>query len=343
MGCKINLREKYKITEVYFVGLKSILMSSLILLTICSCGNRKKIEGGLLWEISGNGIKDHSYLIGTNHGMHCDFLDSIPGVFEALNSVKQIAVESDNSIPKKLNLIKPVQVYLPTDTTYSDLLDEMEFALLDSILLFYYDVNAEKIRFNPNVLMVRLGARITKKESQKWAKANPFLLDVNNTSYNIDSKLKRIAKEKHLPIVELDSEEELDRLGIRDMSILFSSEKLQERAKELVQSIREIVEDSIEMKLVRKGNEAYYNQDLALIEEILTHPKMLNSEKKKLIYETINTKRNLYWIDKIKSAISEQSTFIMVGVAHLPGQKGIINLLRSEGYKVKPVKWTKKK
>ncbi len=97
---------------------KPILNCVLIFLIIFSCGRRESTKGGLLWEITGNGMKEPSYLLGTNHGMHGDFLDSISGVFEALNSVKQVAVESDYSKPKKLDSIKPVQIYLPPGTIY---------------------------------------------------------------------------------------------------------------------------------------------------------------------------------------------------------------------------------
>jgi uncharacterized protein YbaP (TraB family) len=35
--------------------------------------------------------------------------------------------------------------------------------------------------------------------------------------------------------------------------------------------------------------------------------------------------------------MKKESLFVAVGVAHLPGEEGVINLLRKAGYKVKPV------
>ena len=40
----------------------------------------------------------------------------------------------------------------------------------------------------------------------------------------------------------------------------------------------------------------------------------------------------------MKSLLPTQSTLYVVGAGHLPGDAGMINLLRDAGYKVKPVK-----
>ena len=48
--------------------------------------------------------------------------------------------------------------------------------------------------------------------------------------------------------------------------------------------------------------------------------------------------RNKAWIPKIESAIKVSPTFIAVGAAHLGGKVGVVNLLRSKGYTVRPIK-----
>jgi uncharacterized protein YbaP (TraB family) len=47
--------------------------------------------------------------------------------------------------------------------------------------------------------------------------------------------------------------------------------------------------------------------------------------------------RNKNWIPVIEKNISSNSFFIAVGAAHLPGENGVIQLLRSKGYSVEPV------
>ena len=315
---------------------RSFLGSMFVLFVFGSCGNDKSTEGGLLWRVSGNGLKSPSYLFGTNHVMSGDFLDSIPRFFEVLDSVKQLAVESDYSNPKDLDSQKQQNKFLPPDTTYLDLLDSKELAILDSILLTYSTVNLVKMNFNPNFLLVNLQLSILFKESREWAKENSYLRAVN-FNRNIDFRVLKIAKFRSYPIIELDSEEELDRLGLKDWSILFSSDNLHVRATEMVQSFKDIQADSL-VGIAKEMMTAYYKQDLQLINRWSTHPKSLKDEKAKAIYYTIAIERNLLWMDKIVSTIEQQPTLVAVGVAHLPGEEGIINLLKKEGFTVEPVK-----
>jgi uncharacterized protein YbaP (TraB family) len=49
--------------------------------------------------------------------------------------------------------------------------------------------------------------------------------------------------------------------------------------------------------------------------------------------------RNRNWVQKLKTIMSEKSVTIAVGAGHLAGEKGVIKLLRKEGYTVKPVKY----
>jgi uncharacterized protein YbaP (TraB family) len=47
--------------------------------------------------------------------------------------------------------------------------------------------------------------------------------------------------------------------------------------------------------------------------------------------------RNQNWVKKLKSLLPDKSLVIAVGAGHLPGEKGLINLLRKEGFTLTPV------
>jgi hypothetical protein len=47
--------------------------------------------------------------------------------------------------------------------------------------------------------------------------------------------------------------------------------------------------------------------------------------------------RNKDWVPKLKPLLAEGSAFIAVGALHLPGEFGLIELLRQEGYSVRAV------
>lgn len=325
----------------HFSNKKSFSISSLLIvkllifLVFFSCNAENKPEGGLFWKITGNGLKEPSYLLGTNHGMSGDFLDSIPRFFEILDSVKQLAVERDISNLFTEDSVKKLQRFLPDGTTYRDLLDDDEIAMLDSVLSKYSPLNSEKMNLSPGRLLYMLNMNMIRKESRQWAKENPFLLI--NFHKSIESRLLKIAKFRSYLIVELDSEEKLEQLGLEDMSILFFSDNLQDQAKEVVGFIKESQKDTFRMYAVRKAMEAYYLQDLKQMEKWSTHPAVLKDKRDKEIYNTMVVVRNIFWMDKILTSINKEPTLIAVGAAHLPGEKGVINLLREEGYAVQPV------
>ena len=295
------------------------------------CSGNNSTDGGLLWKITGNGLKEPSYLFGTNHGMSIDFVDSIPGFWDAFNSAKQLAVEYDIAKYKHLD---SVHVFLPKDTTYLELINSSDRAVLDSVLLIYSHVTSKEMRLRPGYLMTQLEMSMLKKASSEWEKENPYLRVVNFYK-NIDTRLQHFANFRSYPIIGLDSKEELNRLGLNDFSCMFKSNYLADQAKEMVQYIKDIPKDSL-IEINHKSMEAYYNQNLKSVYKWATHYR-LNDKKANEVTYIMTAVRNLSWLDKILASIRKQSTFIAVGVAHLPGEKGLINLLRKEGYTVNPV------
>ena len=47
--------------------------------------------------------------------------------------------------------------------------------------------------------------------------------------------------------------------------------------------------------------------------------------------------RNRNWIGQMKQIMPEKPTMFVVGAGHLPGELGVLNLLKKEGFKVEPV------
>ena len=48
--------------------------------------------------------------------------------------------------------------------------------------------------------------------------------------------------------------------------------------------------------------------------------------------------RNANWAKKLQDIMTDHPVVVAVGAGHLPGEKGVINLLRQLGYTVEPVK-----
>jgi uncharacterized protein YbaP (TraB family) len=78
---------------------------------------------------------------------------------------------------------------------------------------------------------------------------------------------------------------------------------------------------------------AYKEQDLKKLENLLIATDAgIAGFTDILLYH-----RNQNWVEKLKSLLPKKSLLIAVGAGHLPGEKGVINLLRKEGYKLTPV------
>lgn len=94
-----------------------------------------------------------------------------------------------------------------------------------------------------------------------------------------------------------------------------------------------------------KLKELYLKQDLdaALKERNLMIEKgeeQLADEPfslKKSAEDDLRVGRNKKWIPVIKENVQKSSCLIAVGALHLPGEEGLVQLLREEGYTLKPM------
>ena len=79
--------------------------------------------------------------------------------------------------------------------------------------------------------------------------------------------------------------------------------------------------------------DAYKKQDLEKLEKMMVETDMgMAGFTDILLYH-----RNQNWVKKLKTLMADKALVIAVGAGHLPGDKGVISLLRKEGYKVTPV------
>ena len=95
-----------------------------------------------------------------------------------------------------------------------------------------------------------------------------------------------------------------------------------------------LTDETAYMEYTRMLTDVYSQQDLDTMFELMNNPELGMSE-----YEcnVMINKRNEAWIEQLKTILPEASTFIVVGAGHLPGDKGMLSLLRKAGYTVTPV------
>ena len=103
------------------------------------------------------------------------------------------------------------------------------------------------------------------------------------------------------------------------------------QAKELLRTIREWNKEKTTFRvLVEIYKEQKFSKSLAFM-----HANMGDMLEYK---DVLLDNRNKAWIEKIKAFANEKPTLFAFGAGHLGGDNGLIELLKKEGYKVKPLK-----
>jgi uncharacterized protein YbaP (TraB family) len=336
----------------------------LIFFTLCAFGKAPK--EGLLWKISGNGLTQPSYLFGTWHGdtelRNQSFLDSVPGFHTSFRSVKQFMCEktltgaskSTNSSQDKLRAV----MLLPKDTTYSDLLDKSQINVLDTFLTKKLKVTSDKMNLRPNVLSFMFYEMISEDTVRSRIRQKVMILESSTRLPDsvviarrkqlyseqdiMDIALLKKAKAKGLELIGLD-----ELIGYEHNTIFTTDMTLKQQADSLVQFInRSGFDDIVNTKNLMVGGvrDAYREQNIHKVKDEKQKlmdgiVKMDTWTKNKMdeMTQSLVSDRNRDWMKHILTYIKNKSTFIAVGALHLPGEDGLIQLLRDAGYTVEPM------
>ncbi len=280
----------------------------------------------LLYKISGKGLTAPSYIVGTYHLAEASFVDSIPGMRRAMADCQQVYGElmmNELFAPDSLALLQQAMM-LPGEMT------------LDSLL------TADEMNRVNGFMRETIGLDMTNPQlAQQMGKMTPQALSV---VFSVFSYIKNGGK--------LDPENGFDNYfqkeahaqgktvgGLETMAFqikaLYEGKSL-ERQKELLlcQIDNSVFMDEMANRIVK----AFYAQDLDGIKEAMDQ-KLHNScdnspEEDALLVDN----RNADWLTKMPALMAQKPTLFAVGAAHLPGQKGVLNLLRQAGYTVEGVK-----
>lgn len=129
---------------------------------------------------------------------------------------------------------------------------------------------------------------------------------------------------------KMAKKQKMQIIGLETMD--FQVETIQKIAPEV--QAQSILQDlGSEMTQYNEMLNAYLKEDMNALYQMI----MEESEIMPGFNETFLISRNQNWIPVIHHQIQQKPTFIAVGAAHLPGDEGVINLLRILGYTVSPV------
>lgn len=301
-------------------------MKKFLMTFACAVMTVVGMQAQLLYKISGNGLDKPSYIIGTYHLAPVMFADSISGLQKALAASDQVYGELDmQNLTSPENLQKmQAAMMLPEGTTLSTLLSADEMKRLNAALkeLLGMDMTNGLIAqqlggLSPIALQTQLSMLIYLK------KHNGF-----NPQDTFDGYFQKVALQQGKPVGGLETVD-------FQVSVLYQGYTL-ERQKELLMCMVDNLE--YENQVSERVVEAFFKQDLMGIKAIMDE-KQNNScdytpeEENRLIYD-----RNANWVKLMPEIMSAKPTFFAVGAGHLPGDKGVLELLQSAGYTVEAVK-----
>ena len=285
------------------------ILTILALSLMCLTSNAQ-----LVWKISGNGIQKPSYILGTHHGCPFNYCDSIPGLMKAFDNVDNIIgeinmIEFSEMSPERMQKMQAMMM-MPADTSLLSLFNEEETAKVNAWLKDEMGASLEMLSvMKPMTIMVTVQNKILMEMMPELA-----------TMTSIDKYMQTLGQSKGKSIGELESAD-------YQMELLYGN-SLEEQADALL----EMIDQGDSKKLMQQLTDAYKSQDLDMLWEIFQE-QMTGYE-----YDAIVKVRNLNWEKQMKELLPKQSTLFVVGAGHLPGESGMINLLREAGFKVKPVK-----
>jgi uncharacterized protein YbaP (TraB family) len=270
-------------------------------------GSLTKHSKSLLWLVSGKNLAKPSYIFGTIHAICQEDYFFTEKMNKALNESNQLILEVNLSDPA-MNANMQQRMLLPAGTKLRDYFSGDEtYQLFASKLKSIANIDIERFsHFKPFVLISALTMQeytcpVTVSYEMKLMEAvAPRNISISGLE-TADSQLE---------IFDLMKNDEIERL-LLDAVSSDSSDHAQEAAMITL----------------------YKQEDIEGLYELMVQSDELKQHEAALL-----TTRNQHWSTLLPTAMQKEPSFIAVGAAHLPGEQGVLNLLRKQGYSVDAVK-----
>ena len=275
-----------------------------LLLILSITINVQAQENALLWQVTGKDLKQPSFLFGTIH-MICpeDFSisDSIRSTFNRTGKLYLEIDMDDASL-----MIKTVQLSMLKQGSIRDLMNSESYTRLERLMKDTIGMPMIMVnKMKPFTLLSLLYSKILPCRKPE--------------SY--EQRLLEMAKKQNMEVLGLEKLE--DQFAVFD--------KIPDTTE--ISMIMEMIDNyEIQRTEFAKMVLLYNHKDLnGLANMINASPDMAGFEDILLI------NRNKNWIPVMEKAMAAQPTFFAVGAGHLPGENGVIGLLKKSGYTITPV------
>jgi len=265
----------------------------------------QKSENSLLWKISGNGLKEPSYLFGTIH-ITCDATLS-EKVKTALDKTQQLCLELDMDDPN-LQVEMMNSMMMQNGVTMKSLAKPEDFKAVDTFLTTNLGFSAEMLNpVKPFMVSAMLYPKMLNCETQ-----------------SVEAELIKIAKAQNEEVIGLET--------VGEQLAVFDAIPYQAQMNELVITAKDNMQrdktELTEMMAIYKSENVE-----AMVTLTEKSPNAMTSKYGDVLLKN----RNQNWISRMTTIAKNKPTFFGVGAAHLGGKEGVIALLRKAGFTVEAV------
>lgn len=290
-----------------------ILITAVLFCVLAQSQVKSKVKKypSLFWEISGNGLKKPSYLFGTMHVSSKIAFNLSDSFYIAIKNSEVVALETNpETWQEDMN---NYDFETPEDgdgggSFYSDLPDD--FFTLRTLRIGKYENKLEMAMFNKPSMINNLLYRTLSENTSDFEEDTYLDLYIYQTGKKFGKKVAGVEQ----------YEESMRLMG----------EAYRDAAKE--KNKKEKSFDYDEEYSPVKLQEAYRLGNLDLLDSINRLNSQSEAFDEKFLY-----RRNEIQANSIDSILRKSSLFVGVGAAHLPGQRGVIEILRKKGYKLRPI------
>lgn len=262
-------------------------------------------EQGLLWHISGKGAD--SYLFGTMHSEDPRITTLPEVVARHFDAADTLMLEV--SLDDKTQMAVAAAMMLPPGS------------LLSSV------VGEELAREAQQAMLERgIPPEVTER-MQPWATVVTLSMPQMQTGLVLDQLLYQRAQLSGKRFVPLESAE--DQLSV------FSGLSHDEQRALLRHVLNEYMAYP---EMFEQLTEAYLKRDLAAIVRMGEENPMSGDPglQQKMMERLIDV-RNRQMVERMVPQLQGRKVFVAVGALHLPGETGLISLLRKQGYRLSPL------
>lgn len=299
------------LTTFLFIGMWSCKSSKVTVIEADTKSN--KLDKALLWQITGKGITNPSYLYGTIHMIPAEDFFLPKGTLGAIEKCDDMFFEIDMKDMTDMGAMMGMinKIFMKDGVTLKDLLTEEEYKKVSD-------------KFSEIGLPMMMLERIKPMFLSAFA-----MSDMSPTGIK-DGKIKSYEMEFY----EMAQNKKMTTGGLETIDFqisVFDSIPYKDQAKMLVESLNADNTEDVEFQKMVK---MYKDQNVDAMVEMMHNGSSDLGEHEDILL----TGRNKNWIDKIIAQAKKKPTFFAVGAGHLGGPEGVVNLLKKQGLKVVPVK-----